>query len=183
MTPGCGRIIPRRSFQAELRQLNEEWIRTYVPTGEDEVKMFADGDADLTTVDFSSFCVPSCDCCGRGVLKPDVVFFGGTVETSKVELAFERVREADAMLVAGTSLQVYSGWRFVLDAAKRGTKICVVNKGPTRAESERERVEHLKIEASCGDVLKGACELLAGGPGGLEDAAVAATMASAASAP
>lgn len=175
---GCGRITPRRSFQAELQQLNEDWIRTYVPTGGEGAEMFADGDADLSAVDFASFKVPSCGCCS-GILKPDVVFFGGSVPPTKVEEAFERVREADAVVVAGTSLMVYSGWRFVLDAAKRGTQICVVNKGLTRAESDRERVEHIKIEANCGDVLKGACELLAGGPGKMDAAAVAAATASA----
>lgn len=178
---GCGRITPRRSFQAELKQLNEDWIRTYVPTGGEGAEMFADGDVDLSAVDFASFKVPSCDCCSS-ILKPDVVFFGGSVPPTKVEEAFERVREADAVVVAGTSLMVYSGWRFVLDAAKRGTQICVVNKGPTRAESDRERVGHIKIEANCGDVLKGACELLAGGPGKMDEASVAAATASAASA-
>jgi NAD-dependent SIR2 family protein deacetylase len=89
-----------------------------------------------------------------------VTFFGDVVPAPKVDEAFARVAEADAILVAGTSLMVYSGWRFVLDASKRGTKIAVVNVGHTRAE--KEGVEHLKLEASCGDVLKGACEVLAG---------------------
>lgn len=97
----------------------------------------------------------------------DVVFFGDVVPSSKVDDAFSRVAEADAILVAGTSLMVYSGWRFVLDAHKRGTKIAVVNVGLTRAE--KEGIDHVKLEASCGDVLKGAYMLLAGGGGAKEE--------------
>lgn len=195
---GCGRTKPRRPFQAELQATNTDWIERHVPRGGEGAQMFADGDADLTEVDFGAFHVPACDCCG-GVLKPgaslrfgpaffvvyldrcvcvvnrradapnptlplsvpDVVFFGDVVPTPKVDEAFARVAEADAVLVAGTSLMVYSGWRFVLDASKHGTKIAVVNVGHTRAE--KEGVEHLKLEASCGDVLMGACQLLKAG--------------------
>lgn len=154
----CGHTKPRRPFQAELEAINAEWIKTYVPKGGESAQMFADGDVDLTQVDFGAFQVPACECCG-GILKTTVVFFGDVVPAPRVEEAFARVAESDAVLVAGTSLAVYSGWRFVLDAHKRGIKIAVVNVGPTRAE--KECVEHLKLEASCGEVLRGACDLLA----------------------
>lgn len=177
---GCGRVQPRRPFQQELEQLNAAWIDEFVPRGGEDARMFADGDADLTQVDFNRFQVPSCPCCG-GVLKPDVVFFGDVVPTPKVDEAFSHVSDADAVLVAGTSLMVYSSWRFVLHASKLGKKIAIVNMGPTRAEKERERVEHLKLEAPCGDVLKGACILLGGGAAweADDDPAAAATASSA----
>ena len=49
--------------------------------------------------------VPPCPSCG-GILKPDVVFFGDNVPRSKVDHVFEKVNESDAMLIAGSSLQV-----------------------------------------------------------------------------
>lgn len=121
--------------------------------------MFSDGDVDLENVAYEEFHVPACPSCG-GVLKPAVTFFGDVVPQEKVNEAITRVAEADAILVAGTSLMVYSSWRFVLAAAKAGTKIAVVNQGPTRAE--KEGIAHVKMEGGCGEVLGGAMELLLG---------------------
>lgn len=119
--------------------------------------MFSDGDVELENVAFEDFVVPACEHC-RGVLKPAVVFYGDVVPTPVVEEAFAAVAAADAVLVAGTSLMVYSSWRFVLDASKKGKKIVIVNKGGTRAE--KEGVEHVKVEGACGEVLGGAVRLL-----------------------
>ncbi len=152
---GCGRQTPRRAFQAELEERNKEWVDTYVPAT--ELQMFSDGDVDLEDVRYEEFYVPACEACG-GVLKPNVVFFGDVVPQKAVDQAFASVAQADAVLVAGTSLMVFSSWRFVADAAKRGIPIAIVNQGPTRAE--KEKVDHLKIEGSCGEVLGGAVEAL-----------------------
>ncbi|NEL42505.1 MAG: NAD-dependent deacetylase, partial [Xanthomonas perforans] len=78
-----------------------------------------DGDADLDDVAFDTFVVPPCPVCG-GVLKPDVVFFGENVPRERVERAFAHLQAADAVLVVGSSLMVYSGFRFVQAAARNG---------------------------------------------------------------
>ena len=81
------------------------------------------------------FVPPSCDVCG-GPLKPDVVFFGHNVARPVVDRAFAMLDEAEALLVAGTSLAVFSGYRFLLRAALRGMPIAIVNRGPVRGEDQ-----------------------------------------------
>ncbi|MBR7560567.1 NAD-dependent deacetylase, partial [Mycobacterium tuberculosis] len=76
-----------------------------------EAGIAPDGDADLET-DFSTFVVPDCPHCG-GVLKPDVVFFGENVPRERVAAVHDHLQQADAVLVVGSSLMVYSGFRFV----------------------------------------------------------------------
>ncbi len=75
------------------------------------------------------------DCidCG-GVLKPDVVFFGGSVARPVVDAAYALVEAAEALLVVGSSLEVYSGYRFVRRAAERAIPVAIVNLGPTRGD-------------------------------------------------
>ncbi|MFE4546317.1 NAD-dependent protein deacetylase [Streptomyces sp. NPDC056785] len=92
-----------------------------------------DGDADLTDAQVGDFQVVPCADCG-GVLKPDVVFFGETVPPSRVEHCRRLVREADALLVLGSSLTVMSGLRFVRQAAEAGTPVLIVNHDPTRGD-------------------------------------------------
>ncbi|MER7676918.1 MULTISPECIES: NAD-dependent protein deacetylase [unclassified Streptomyces] len=92
-----------------------------------------DGDADLTDAQVGDFRVVPCADCG-GVLKPDVVFFGETVPPSRVEHCRRLVREADALLVLGSSLTVMSGLRFVRQAAEAGTPVLIVNHDPTRGD-------------------------------------------------
>lgn len=77
--------------------------------------------------------VVSCAVCD-GILKPDVVFFGETVPAPRVEASYRLVDEADALVVAGSSLTVMSGLRFVRHAAKRDVPIAIINRGPTRAD-------------------------------------------------
>lgn len=123
---GCETRTPRSELQAELRRRNPAWAAL-------EARAAPDGDADLDGLDFSSFDVPDCPLCG-GMLKPDVVFFGETVPKDRVTAAFSALEEADAMLVAGSSLMVYSGYRFVQAAAAAGKPIAAVNLGRTRAD-------------------------------------------------
>jgi NAD-dependent SIR2 family protein deacetylase len=107
-----------------------------------------DGDADLEGADFSSFAVPSCRRCG-GVLKPDVVFFGENVPRERVDRALSHLDEADAMLIVGSSLMVYSGFRFVERAASLGMPVAAVNLGRTRADG----LLTLKAEEPCESAL------------------------------
>ena len=138
----CRRVGSRHDLQSALETMNPEWAVA-------DARPAPDGDADLDARDFSSFEVPECPGCG-GVLKPDVVFFGEGVPRDRVDLAMTHLRRADAMLVVGSSLMVYSGYRFALAAADRGIPIAAVNLGRTRADE----LLAVKVEADCGEALE-----------------------------
>ncbi|WP_284944322.1 NAD-dependent protein deacetylase [Acidisoma cladoniae] len=138
---GCERRTPREALQMQLLRLNPGWI-------DSEAARAPDGDADLIHTDFSSFIVPPCGECG-GILKPDVVFFGESVPMDRVIAASHALKAADAMLVVGSSLMVYSGFRFVQAAVQAGKPVAVVNLGRTRADA----ILTLKVEQPCADAL------------------------------
>ena len=137
----CDEVSPRQALQKRLERLNPDWLAL-------KAVVAPDGDADLDDVDFSTFAVPACPHCG-GILKPDVVFFGENVPRPRVEAAMRRLDEADAMLIVGSSLMVYSGFRFVEAAVRASKPIAAVNLGRTRADHLLE----LKVEASCEEAL------------------------------
>jgi NAD-dependent SIR2 family protein deacetylase len=122
----CGHRVPRAELQEQLLASNPAWVNL-------EAQVAPDGDANLDERDTSSFVVPDCPVCG-GILKPDVVFFGEPVPRDRVQRAFEGVAQADALLVVGSSLMVYSGFRFAQAAAAAGKPIAAVNLGRTRAD-------------------------------------------------
>ena len=122
---GCGARSPRVALQRELTRRNPAWVGLHALSA-------PDGDADLEAQDFAQFDVPACDSCG-GMLKPDVVFFGESVPRSRVDVVRAALARSDALLVAGSSLMVYSGYRFVEDAVAAGTPVVAVNLGRTRA--------------------------------------------------
>ncbi|MEZ4220299.1 MAG: NAD-dependent protein deacetylase [Polyangiaceae bacterium] len=105
-----------------------------------------DGDADVEI--HVEFRVPSCEACG-GVLKPDVVFFGEGVPRPRVDAAFALLESADALLVVGSSLAVFSGYRFVRHAHARGVPVAIVNLGETRGDPHAS----LRVDASAGAAL------------------------------
>jgi NAD-dependent SIR2 family protein deacetylase len=133
----CSATTRRADFQSELGRLNADWISL-------DATALPDGDADLDNLDFSEFAVPACGSCG-GIQKPDVVFFGESVPRDQVAAAQAALEEADAMLVVGSSLMVYSGFRFAQMAAHRGMPIAAVNLGRTRADDLLD----LKVEDRC----------------------------------
>jgi NAD-dependent SIR2 family protein deacetylase len=111
-----------------------------------QVEFSPDGDAEIEVAD--DFKVPNCSC---GLhFKPDVVFFGEQVPKSRVELAESWVAQAEAVLVAGSSLTVNSGLRLVKQAINQGKPAVVVNLGPTKADS----LVSVKINHSTSVVLK-----------------------------
>lgn len=122
----CGHRVSRESVQAELLDRNPAFAAISADTA-------PDGDACLTDLDFSGFDVPACTRCG-GMLKPDVVFFGETIPRARVETAVAALRKADALLVIGSSLMVYSGYRFCRLAHERGQPIAAITPGRTRAD-------------------------------------------------
>jgi len=102
--------------------------------------------------DYASFTVPPCAACGEGALMPDLVFFGGSLDVGVKDAATRLVyEEADAVLVAGSSVEVYSAFRLVRAAAQRGLPVGIVNIGPTRAD-DLDGIS-FKVEGRCGDVL------------------------------
>ena len=138
---GCGARTPRADLQRELARLNPGWA-------EQPARAAPDGDADLDGIDFSRFQVPPCPACG-GVLKPDVVFFGEAVPRERVERVQAALQRADALLVAGSSLMVYSGYRFVEAARALGKPVAGVTRGRTRADGQYT----LKLEHDVGEAL------------------------------
>ncbi|MFN7882152.1 MAG: NAD-dependent protein deacetylase [bacterium] len=138
---GCGARTPRRALQEELTARNPDWLGL-------DARSLADGDADLEGRDFAAFKVPDCPACG-GMLKPDVVFFGESVPRERVAAVREALDQADAVLVAGSSLMVYSGYRFVEEAVAAGKPVAAVNRGRTRADATL----NLKVEMDVGGVL------------------------------
>lgn len=140
----CAALTHRQDLQQALTALNPDWAALVADQA-------PDGDADLDALDFSGFVVPDCERCG-GLLKPDVVFFGANVPVPSVQRAVRALDEADAMLVVGSSLMVYSGYRFVVRAAQRGLPIAALNLGRTRADE----LLSLKLDAPCGPVLQAA---------------------------
>ena len=107
-----------------------------------------DGDADTEPQALDGFRVPGCARCG-GMLKPDVVFFGESVPRNRVDAAMRALEQADAMLVVGSSLMVYSGFRFCERADQLGKPIAAINRGRTRAD----HLFALKVEQSCAEAL------------------------------
>lgn len=145
---GCEARTPRALLQVELRRRNPRWAEL-------EARAAPDGDADLEGLDFSTFDVPDCPLCG-GRLKPDVVFFGESVPRDRVATAFAALEAADAMLVAGSSLMVYSGFRFVQAAVAAGKPVAMVNLGRSRADD----LLTLKVAQPVGPTLTALAETL-----------------------
>ena len=140
---GCAHTVPRADLQMQLLANNPTWAAI-------EGRVAPDGDVDIEGRDFSGFVVPDCPQCG-GILKPDVVFFGENVPRSRVDRAFEGVAKADALLVVGSSLMVYSGYRFAEAAATAGKPVAAINLGRTRAD----HLLTLKISEPCEEALSG----------------------------
>ena len=138
----CGALEDRDALQSRLLALNPGWTS-------DDVPFAPDGDAELPPERIDRFALAACTRCG-GVLKPRVVFFGDNVPRVTVEEAFAAVDAAELVLVVGSSLAVFSGYRFLRRAVERGIPVAIVNRGPVRGE------EHavLKVEASTGATLE-----------------------------
>lgn len=131
----CRRQITRIEMDNLLSALNPT-VRK-----DSNVEFTPDGDAEIDAI--QNFMVPPCQHCG-GVLKPDVVFFGENVPVEKAEYASQCLERADALLVAGTSLTVNSGLRFVRNATKSNKPVVIVNLGPTKGDE----LASAKIEAN-----------------------------------
>ncbi len=137
---GCEQRSGRAELQQRLLDANPGWDAL-------EAGIAPDGDADLEA-DFARFEVPACTRCG-GVLKPDVVFFGENVPRDRVAAVHAHLQQADAVLVVGSSLMVYSGFRFVQAAASAGLPVAALNRGRTRGDD----LLAFKDERDCAEAL------------------------------
>ena len=137
----CRKRIPRQRLQETLLRYNPEF------EGITDVAA-PDGDADLEDKDLAAFRVPECTYCG-GMLKPDVVFFGESVPKARIGRVIEQLDRARGLLVIGSSLMVFSGYRFCKYATEQGKSVAVLNQGRTRADS----LINLKIDLPCHLVL------------------------------
>lgn len=146
----CGQRSRRSDFQQRLHALNPQ-----IPQAAS--RPAPDGDAHLEPEAADNFIIPSCPGC-EGILKPTVVFFGEAVPKDRVTLSMGRLRESGGMLVVGSSLMVFSGYRYCRAAAEWKIPIAVVNLGKTRADP----LVQLKLHADCGKVLQALSESLGG---------------------
>jgi NAD-dependent SIR2 family protein deacetylase len=137
----CGTPESRRTLQGRMQELNPRFHAA-------QVAMAPDGDAELPQALIDGFRVPACRRCG-GALKPDVVFFGENVPKARVERAYGMLGRAEVLLVVGSSLTVFSGYRFVVRAAKQQKPIAIVNQGPTRGDADAS----LRVSGWLGEVL------------------------------
>jgi NAD-dependent SIR2 family protein deacetylase len=142
----CKAKVDRARVQTELEGLNPHWTTR-------DARVAPDGDADLDGAGYAEFRVPDCRDCA-GILKPDVVFFGESVPRARVDLAMTKLDESDALLVVGSSLMVWSGYRFARAASERGIPIAAINLGRTRADD----MLSVKVSERCGGVLSSMVE-------------------------
>ena len=145
----CGTHYERDRVQQELTKLNPQH-RGFASAAR------PDGDADLSAQQVSDVNVWDCEVCG-GMLKPDVVFFGGTVPRERVNRCQEALTAADGLLVIGSSLQVFSGFRFCRQAIDQGKPLVILNEGATRADE----LATLKINANALTLFREVSSLLA----------------------
>jgi NAD-dependent SIR2 family protein deacetylase len=148
----CGDSMTRAALGEKLDALNPGFVQRAEAVG--GLAVAPDADAVVTETD--SFRYLDCPSCG-GMLKPDIVYFGESVPKAIVEQAFSLIDAADALLVAGSSLTVFSGYRFVRHAAARGIPVAIVNRGPTRGDD----LATVKVDGGCAELLTLLAEELA----------------------
>ncbi|SDP14282.1 NAD-dependent protein deacetylase, SIR2 family [Nakamurella panacisegetis] len=136
----CGQITPRLELHRRLDEGNPEF-------GAD-LDLVSAPDGDVEFDDTNDFRVAACVRCS-GALKPNVVFFGDSVPKPVVQHCFSAVDDAKALLVAGSSLSVMSGLRFVRHAYRRGIPVVIINRGPTRGDG----LATWRIDAGCSPAL------------------------------
>lgn len=134
--------MPRQNFQNVLRELNPGFNLNVA-----EIR--PDGDVHLDGSVVEIFNYPDCEKCG-GILKPDVVFFGENVPLHRVQYIHDHLDESDGLLILGSSLEVYSSYRFPLKAVEIAKPIMIVNIGQTRAD---QLPGVSKVSARCGEIL------------------------------
>lgn len=143
----CRQTIPRQDFQTQLRELNpflEPFLSTNhqvdvaSSTTNTSGRVNPDGDMSLEALTplIPQIRYPTCSSC-KGVYKPSVTFFGENLDPNVRAKSIQWVNDAEALLVMGTSLQVFSAYRLILEAWKDSAKpksVAMVNVGMTRLD-------------------------------------------------
>ena len=140
----CGQTMSRAALADQLEAANPGFTERAQQIG----GLAVAPDADAVVSDTDSFQFVDCPACG-GILKPDIVYFGESVAKEVVDQAYSLVDQADALLVAGSSLTVFSGYRFVRHAAARRQPIAIINRGATRGDD----LATVKVETGCSPML------------------------------
>lgn len=139
---GCGARSDRDALQAVMEAANPGWDPGPAASA-------PDGDADIASHAEAAYHPPLCAIC-EGLLKPDVVFFGENVPHDRLGRALQALEQTDAMLVAGSSLMVYSGFRFARLASEAGKPLAILNRGATRADA----LATLRLDGEVGATLQ-----------------------------
>jgi NAD-dependent SIR2 family protein deacetylase len=140
----CGHTMSRAALADELEAANPGFAERAEQLGGIAVAP----DADAMVTDTESFRFIDCPSCA-GMLKPDIVYFGESVRKEVVAQAYSMIEESDALLVAGSSLTVFSGYRFVRQAAALGMPIAIVNRGATRGDD----LATVTVDSGCSPML------------------------------
>ena len=160
----CRLKFDRQKIHYQLETRNPEFMaqqrhlfhhpKLGFPTREIEVLLRPDGDADVVGDEqtIEGFKLVDCPECG-GILKPTVVFFGDSVDPKTRADADAAAQTADAFLVVGTSLEVFSAYRFIAAAAKANVPVALVNQGQTRAERNNLQNIVFKSSTDCAVIL------------------------------
>lgn len=143
----CGTVFSRDRVAALFDEANPRFAEQLAGLGEISLNPDADAEVDDEVL-VRGTTVPSCPVCS-GMLKPDFVFFGENAPKHKVTQSFDYLARADALLVAGSSLTVMSGLRFVRQAAKAGQPVVILNRGVTRGDE----FATLKLEVGVSEAL------------------------------
>ncbi|OBH90605.1 Sir2 family NAD-dependent protein deacetylase [Mycobacterium sp. E2733] len=144
---GCEYTMSRAALAEELEALNPRFIERAEAMG--GLAVAPDADAAISpAADTASFRYLDCPSCG-GMLKPDIVYFGESVAKVVVDQAYSLIGDTDALLVAGSSLTVFSGYRFVRHAAALGRPIAIINRGRTRGDD----LATVKVDGGCSELL------------------------------
>jgi NAD-dependent deacetylase sirtuin 4 len=138
----CGGYEPRADVQRRLLDANPDWLARV------GAELRPDGDAELSPALVTGFEVVDCQRCG-GPLMPQVVFFGGSVSAPTLTAAWDLLAAGQSLMVVGSSLTVYSGFRFVRHAHEVGQSIAIVNLGPTRGDA----LATVRVSARVGALL------------------------------
>ena len=140
----CGHTMSRAVLAERLEALNPGFIERAEALG----GLAVAPDADAVIADTTSFRYVDCPPCA-GMLKPHIVYFGESVPKETVAQAYSVVDEAEVLLVAGSSLTVFSGYRFVRHAAAQGVPVAIVNRGRTRGDD----LATVKVDGGCSELL------------------------------
>jgi len=135
----CGTEYSRSDLQNKFEKENPNYLEKYAQ----KVLLAPDDDAIVSGDVVEKFNMATCDNCGSDRLKPDVVFFGDNVNRDIVDFCYEKVENSDLLLILGSTLEVFSSYRFAIHANKHDVDIISVGIGKTRAD------KYLKYKLEC----------------------------------